>query len=145
MIATLGRHRRVQLWDAATGALVRESAPNDALLWSLAFAPDGESIYLGSMRPGRIERWDARTFTRLWSGAQTSLFQIFAPSADGKRLFAFGASQMLDVIDAATGRVIVSLDTDGYRESKLAASPCGDVVVTMSNRGLRFWETRPWK
>ncbi|MBI5365256.1 MAG: hypothetical protein HZA53_18910 [Planctomycetes bacterium] len=64
---------------------------------------------------------------------------FLALSADERRVFTLGPTPTLDVGDAATGRSIASFATDGYAFTYLVGPGVGDVVITTSNRGVRFW------
>jgi hypothetical protein len=48
------------------------------------------------------------------------------------------------VRDARSGALLAALDLDPLTDHGFAVAPRGDVLVTASVAGLRFWDTRPW-
>ncbi len=135
---------RVQIWNAVTGALVREARGQAARYLSATFSADGRGLLLSSRSPSVFEGWDAESMTSSWTACFEPARNLL-PSLDGARILAIQSGGALKILDAHSGRLIASLPTDGYVWPNLAVSPLGDIVATASNRGVRFWDTRPWQ
>jgi WD40 repeat protein len=139
-IVTLPNDGRVQLWDAANGALVREWQGRGPWSQRALFSHDGRRLFLCGTTTRGLECWDLESGECLWDRPDESA-NVLALDHEGRRLFCARGS--VDVRDAETGELIVTLDLDGHLEYGFAVSPVGDVVVTSSLSGLRFWDTGP--
>jgi WD40 repeat protein len=110
---------KVQLWDAATGRLLREVATSPLLIrGSFALAPDGKRIAasgyhdsLGNQRPdGEIRVLDLASGKGLHSFARDNRdvspsTLVFSP--DGKLLFSLGGKGTLRVEEVASGKQLL--------------------------------------
>ena len=93
ILATEGAESIVRLWDARTGALIREFDERGTEVWSiLDFSPDGRRLAVAGGE-GTVTLWDVETGTlesrldgRLSGSSLTGLFTDIDFSRDGKRL-----------------------------------------------------------
>jgi WD40 repeat protein len=78
--------RKVRLWDVGAGKLIHEFAQHTGTLFSVAFAPDGQTAASADLA-GTIYLWDTGTgaVRRRLKGTGSSVFAV-AWSPDGKRL-----------------------------------------------------------
>jgi WD40 repeat protein len=143
-IVTTTADGRVQLWDTSTGNLLREGRGRSTRYISATFSADGLGILLSSVSPSVFERWDAASMELSWTTPFEPARNLL-PTRDGTRILAIQSGGALKILDPSSGRLIASLPTDGYVWPNLAVSPRGDLVATGSSRGVRFWDSRPWR
>ncbi len=131
------------LWDAASGRLLRAIPPQmlpgnrvAASVRGVAFSPDGSTLYISGYR---LVMWDVREDRPRpseWPGdAYAGHLTI---SRDGTRLAVIGAFQgrtrgfsELAVVEVATGRVLCSVEEDGYEIKDAAFTPDGRTIATV--------------
>jgi hypothetical protein len=88
-----------------------------------------------------VECWNLSDTRCVWSHEDEFATGLHL-SHDGRRLFCPRLGE-LDVRDAESGAVIVTLPLDPKLNLGFAASPTDDLIVTASATGLRFWDTKP--
>jgi WD40 repeat protein len=130
------------LWDAATGAVVREVAAHRHNVLALAFSPDGKELVSGSY-DGTVR------VTELATGREVRSFRVekeiawgLALSADG-RVAASGDQEQtaIHLWDVATGRELRTIDRGHGGSVVLALSPDGKTLAAGGGvPGLRLWE-----
>ncbi len=143
-IVTMPHDGGVQIRDAHTGAVLRESSAGPRPYTDACFSSDGRTLYVASLRPGTLERRDAETLQTEWIRelALETPFPLFTVSADARRVFLQTPSRTLDILDAANGRLVASLPLDASTHA-LLASPVDAVLISASRHGVHFWETTP--
>jgi RNA polymerase sigma factor (sigma-70 family) len=141
--------RRVRLWDAATGAELRQlTMPDQQILpdvsagfRSLCFAPDGKTLLTGGL-DGVLRIWDPATGRELkhfagFAGSPVAL--TFAP--DGKSIALVDGSSTIRRIRLEDGEDVKTWPGHHSAVSSLALTPDGQSIVTAGYDGtLRFWE-----
>jgi len=133
---------RLQLFDAANGALLLERKGKADRYWSAQFESEGRTI-LAAANSRLLERWRVDDLTVLNTvSTEVESGSSIAIGAHGRRIFSLGSESTLVVLDAETGHVIASLPTGGPGVAGCAASPVDDLVVTVSKSGVRFWDTK---
>ncbi|MGV0768405.1 nSTAND1 domain-containing NTPase [Mycobacterium syngnathidarum] len=158
-LATGSWNGAVTLWDATTGARLRDmdSARSDSAVPresdgsqtehtavnSLAFSPDGQTIAAGTREGGawRLRTWNAQTGASLANSDVTGPGDVsVAFSPDGTRVVAGSTDGNVGVSDAATGRTIGG--TLFFVEPVTQVALQGDQIVTVTDRSLGISDAR---
>jgi WD40 repeat protein len=110
--------RKIYLWDAATGGLVRTLEGHQGAGITLAFSPDGRHLFSSSLDDHTIRRWDVATGKGVSRfGPEPRYWGSFVLAPDGKTLAVFvvrpsnkwGDEAKIYVLETATGKPLVHL------------------------------------
>ena len=148
MIASAGRN--VQLWNAATGQLIRTFARHAGYSHSISFSPDGKTLASGCEDYSEMEKltdwspdihlWDASTgiHKQKFIGHRSSVRSL-AFSPDGTILASGSLDKTIRLWDAATGlhRKTLIGHTEGV--TRIVFSPDGQTVATVGGE-VRLWD-----
>jgi len=140
--AATGNHHGVgaQVWDAATGKLVRELLKERRNI-AVGFSPDGKQVVASS--GNRIIFWETESWTE-----QRRIDQLGSGAAwDGQgKLFGFHATlRSFELQNPATGQSYATLQApDNLAFGVARFTPAGDRLVTYSGRPahVRVWDLR---
>jgi WD40 repeat protein len=172
-LASAGKGRIATLWDAATGQAIRTYREHTDRVSDLAFTPNGKTL-ASSSHDGTIKLWDVAAGTPMRSLPDHHSGQCgaIAFSPDGKSLAsAGGGERTVRVWDAATGKLIRTLENDiipdGNRSPSpdvkpapdnavvslaiqpwmpVAFSPDGQTLASGAEDGtIRFWAVADWR
>ena len=78
------------------------------------------------------------------SGSTVNWFTDLAFSPDGRRLAAGNANGTVEVLDADSGRSLLSLPGKGYAAVQVAFTPDGNGLLAASTEaGIRLWDGTP--
>ncbi len=138
-IAGVWRQRRILVWDAATGKLVRrlEPSPRDSIA-SVAFATDGKTLISGG---DRVRFWEVDTgkLLRQLAPPPRSGWYV-AASADGRTLATWGECELV-LWDLAKARQHRAGRGHPGPVGALAVSPDGRLVATACfGDAARLWD-----
>jgi WD40 repeat protein len=133
-IATAGGDGTVKIWDAATGALVRELRDEAKTRYAaVATSPDGRLVAAIDTRGDVANLWDAATGERLAEiRNDASEFPALAFSADGRWLATTGGDDVR-LFDVHARKRAVTLR--GPRVRGLAFDPTGPRLLTGAATG----------
>jgi WD40 repeat protein len=137
-MATASNDSTLRVWDAGTGAPVRELKRPGAAVQDVAFSPDGRHIASASTGYA-VRLWDMAT------GAQLRLFaghsNALAFSPDGRYLATAPNDRTLRVWDVATGVSLRELRGHTNHVQGAAFSPDGRHLASASGDcTLRVWD-----
>ena len=139
LLAAGGADGVVRVWDAHTGALVRDLKGHTGGVLSVAFSPDGTSLASGG--DDRVVRvWDAHTGTliRDLTGHTDWVWSVvFSP--DGTRLATGGDDRVVLVWDTHTGTLIRDLTGHTGRVRSVVFSRDGTRLASGGEDGVRVW------
>lgn len=146
VVATAGDDNEAQVWDAASGQLLRTMAGHSDRLWAVAFSPDGKRLATASL-DGSARVWDVNTGTALYTlSGHLNMVLGIAFSPDGKRLATGSADGTAKLWDADTGTELLTLQGHSDTVYAVAFSPDGKLLATGSeDRTAKLWETTSGK
>ncbi len=142
------RNNTLKLWDATTGALIRNFEGQANSVYSVAFSPDGNRILAGGSHK-TITLWDATTGALIRTFVGHSAFvhsvafsprrrQVLSGSGDGNEE---NSDNTLKLWNAATGALIRTFQGHSQRVSSVAFSPDGTRILSggWDNR-VKLWD-----
>lgn len=124
-IASGAEDGSVQVWDAKTSGAPRVWPGFPKGIRSLAVAPGGRRLAVGSVQ-GRLNLLDFRSGTRRALPGHPSEIQAMAWRPDGRRLATCDADQTLKIWEPDTGEELLAFRDLGASPYRLAWSPDGE-------------------
>ena len=108
-VITAGADKKVKIWNAADGALIKSIDAPDGVVSVMALSPNGKVLATGGADK-KVKLWNAEDGSLIKSidaheGAVTSL----AFNADGKKLISGGADKKVFIWDAADGKKLSTI------------------------------------
>ena len=135
-----GEDGTVHLWDAATGAHIRNLRSRVWRVRSIAFSRDGGTLAIASN--GRLSLWDAATGTQKSEveGRTVGVSRVdFSP--DGRTLAGGSWDNTIRLWDAATGAHKYTLKGHTNNITNLVFSPVGGTLASGSHdTTIRLWD-----
>ena len=130
----------VKLWDLATGQEIKTFPGYSGAVHSVAFSPDGSQIVSGSgsRYRGTVKLWDIATGHDIWTLQHSDFVSSVAFSPDGSQIASgsggglFSSDGIIKLLDAATGREIMTISGHSDSVSSVAFSPDGSQIVSCS-------------
>ena len=137
-VLTISQDYTLRIWSAYTGERIMELVGHEGQILNAEFSPDGTQI-LSASYDGTARVWDVTTGTALWVTEGVPLESArFSP--DGTQII-IAAHRQSQILDAANGEVLVTLDATLYRVGPAQFSPDGTVVVTSFGGGaVLVWD-----
>jgi WD40 repeat protein len=145
MLATVGYHGRIRLWDVATRRQIGAPMSADGYyLSAVAFSPDGKTLATASY-DGTARLWDVATHRQIGAPmtADSRFVNAVAFSPDGKTLATASDDGTARLWDVATHRQIGAPITpnSSFVVAAVAFSPDGKTLATGSWDGTaRLWD-----
>ncbi len=139
-IATASRDGKARIWDAASGARLRE-LPHEAAVKTLAFSANGRRLVTGS-EDHSARLWDVESgaaIGRITHGGAVTLARF---SADGRRVLTAAADRTLRVWGVegpSAGGAAVTLDAPA---GSAVFSPDGQRVLVAAGTSARILDAR---
>jgi WD40 repeat protein len=126
----------VKVWDAASGQMLRALQCHPEGVMGVGFRKDGTLISEGD---GTVKVWD------IASGQELRTFQKYTAdvqcSPDGKRFAGAVAGGMVEVRDAGTGQVLLTLRGHTENVISLLWSPDGSRLASLSEaKTVKLWD-----
>jgi len=164
-IVTAHSDRTPRLWNAATGALIANLAPQTDTVYGVRFSPDSRFVATTSF-DGIVKIWDAATGAlrhTIGSKKDQNYFDIWNPKDNSFVAKSLKNKVEVNIWDAATGMLVAQLDNKATKEKfeddfTFAYSPDGKILLTkatnfstvlsplLPNRKLRtiahLWDAR---
>ena len=134
-------HRRIRLWDVATGKNIA-TLNNFSGVRCMAFSPDGTILATGPPSThGLISLWDVSTRNFSTLEGHTSAIQSVAFSPDGKTLASASMDSTVNLWDVSTRTHIATLEGHRYWVRSVAFSPDGTMLASGSqDNTVRLWD-----
>jgi WD40 repeat protein len=142
---TSGWMGEIQVWDIASGALVRSFGDRSRSVNRMALSPDGSLLVSAGTFTEPMILWDTATGRQLrtFSGHTDSVTSL-AFSPDGKVLFSSARDVTIKLWDVANGNLLASLVGHTQAPESIAVSPDGDTLSSTSyNDGVFLWGLPP--
>ena len=146
--AVTGGQGTVRFWDIATGR------PGDTLqghhmagVFSLAFSPDGKRLASADAEDirkhngtGKLIIWDLAAKRPLVTVDHPGWVRGVAFAPDGKHVAMCCDDGTLQLLDAATGKVLHSLGQPGRHSTSIAFSPDSQCLAGPGDNGALLWD-----
>ena len=139
VVATDSARLRMSVWDVNTGVLVRSV---DRRVTSLAYAPDGISVAVGSA-DGTVQVWNVAMSTVIQTlPGHGPYVDFIAYNSDGKHIVSRARrEQTVTMWDLSVGRVVGSFSDPNHDARVAEYSPVDTQVATGGGDGtLRIWD-----
>lgn len=137
-IVTSHEDRTPRLWNAATGALIANLAPQTDTVYGVRFSPDNKFVATTSF-DGIVKIWDAATGAlrhTVGSKRDSHYFAVWNPKDNSfvAKSMRKGKSEV-SIWDAATGSLVAKLDNNATKEKfddnlTFEYSPDGKILLT---------------
>jgi serine/threonine protein kinase len=151
IIASGSRDGTIKLWNAETGDPIKTISSKGALINSVAFSPDCNTIAgaIGKVGmyggvSGEVLLWDVKTgkLLHVFSGHESIVLSV-AFSPDGKILASTSMDDTLRLWDTQTGELIRILKGHEKDVTSVAFSYNGELIATSStDTTVRIWNAK---
>ncbi len=138
-----------RLWDVSQGQEIPVRLRHEALVGALTFSPDGATLASGSL-DANVRLWDVGAAlsgeARRELHRQPAGVTAIAYGAGGDTLLTGHANRILRLLDARTGRLLVTLRGPEAQVSLLALAPDGrHVAVGSHDKTIRVFDLHDQK
>ena len=144
-LIAVGRYGIVELRWAEKGKLIRTLPGHKGNINSLAFSPDGKTLYAASGETGvfgEIKQWNVHDgkLVNTLRGHKDTIYSI-ALSPDGKTLASGSYDQKIILWDTATGKELKTLSGHNGCIYDLAFRPDGKILASASgDHTVKLWD-----
>jgi eukaryotic-like serine/threonine-protein kinase len=150
-IASGGWDSKVRLWDAATGEAV-PPLPQDGYVRALALSPDGKRLVTMGDKTDGLRVWDVASRRQIatYKTTDNTLWAV-AYRPGGTHIAVLGSGHLIEVLDAATGERVATVDAGARLEPRaarrtLAYSPDGRLLAgPYEGNQVGLWEAETYR
>lgn len=141
-IVTSHRNRTPRLWNAKTGALVADLAPQSDVVYGVRFSPDSRYVATTSFDDGVVKIWESATGKPLHSVGSKKDRNYFAAWNPQSSTFVTKSHKWdVNIWSAETGRLVSKLDGKATKEKfdenlTFVYSPDGKILLTKARNVL---------
>jgi WD40 repeat protein len=131
----------LQLWDVATGTLLRTFQGHTKTIWAGEFSPDG-GLIISASDDQTLRLWDAATGANIHILHHENRVRSCAFSPDGQSILSASTDDTLRLWDVSSGESIFILRQDSNPQGirSCAFSPDGGLVLSGGDDGTaRLW------
>ena len=136
-----GMDKKINIWNASTGAREMTLTGHTGSVWSVAFRPDGRHIVSGS-RDETIKIWNAATgaLEMTLTGHKDPVRSVtFSP--DGARIISGSGNGTVRIWDALSGTELLTLHGHEWSVEDVSVSPDGERIASCGiDRTIRIWD-----
>ncbi|MBD2460597.1 TIR domain-containing protein [Oscillatoria sp. FACHB-1407] len=127
----------IKLWNVETGQEIR-TFQEVGWVGSISFSPDGKTLASGG--DDIIKLWDVETGTEILTIRGANGVNSLSFSPDGKTLASGSGDETVKVWDAATGRLLHTLEGHQDVVTSISFSPDGKTIASASGDGtIKLW------
>jgi serine/threonine protein kinase/WD40 repeat protein len=133
----------IKVWDTRTGRELLSIKANAGSFPHLVFSPDGSRLASsGARRTGSLQVWDTSSGKLLLDVARAEEpYAVAGFSPDGSRLACVGPSSVISILNAATGRVQLTLKGNPTSVERLKFTPDGNQLYSVDhNKTMTVWD-----
>jgi WD40 repeat protein len=128
-IACGGFNKIITIWDASSGARLKELGAQNSPIWELAYSPDGQRIASAGFSD-ELNLWDVNSGERLWTttGIRGILSVSYHPSGAS---IAYGTHMMdrAGVLETASGEVLTTLSGPSHNVGDIEINQNGTLIA----------------
>jgi WD40 repeat protein len=148
-----GAEEPIRLWDARTGAELRQLNSHDPSIFNLLFSPDGNTLastsYNHSIRLWKTETGEQLHNLHALDSSAPSLVALLTPmafSADGKRFVTSDGAQTVEIWNVQSGKQLTRLNASVTGDIEaLEFSPDGKTLAVKGEHALALWDVASQK
>jgi WD40 repeat protein len=144
-----GAYKQLNVWDPATGKLLRHAGELEGNVRAIAFRPDGHTVAAATGVPGRsgtvaLVDFDSGATTPIAQSKDEMLAVAFSP--DGKFLAFGGTDSVVRIWSMDERKIAATIKDHSDWINSLAFTPDGKLLASGSaDKTVGIWDTKTWK